>query len=334
MDITRRNEMVADAVRKKRSAHVGSGSFGDVYRPPIGSRDRTQVGKLFKKNGQFRQEYEDGMVMREVNADQHFLVTPEIMTPENRDLLQLRYGYAGVPMTVQISESMQQELEDGTLAQNASMYIRHTVLQMYLFLQKYMNTLGHSEYVHLDIKDSNVMYHYEPSRHDECHLRLIDFSLARRVDDVFDPAKNPPQRRGYNKMYSIWPPEYNLYNLAHPSLASVPIQTRIETVSRITPTLYRYKTGLIRNHMTLDALEERRVVAFVPTRAQAPVVARAIDAWSIGVMFLKYIDTLCVFVGVDDMTTTAVEAVVQCLLVPAEQRSLSACMTRLKNVLE
>lgn len=317
----RRAQIIAAAQNKSKK--IGSGTYGTVYRPPIGHTDNTRVGKVFESPEEWSAEKHAGAVLRAVNGYSGFLVLPEEVNDVNEIVLQLRYGYAGEPFDAYL----QRQCGLGRACSRADIneLLRLCIEQMRLFLDKYDATFGASQIVHLDIKSANVMY--APAAPGECGMRMIDFSLSMRDSDVFDIRRNPPIRPHPKNMYMVWPPELHAHH--RPGVSAE------QLVSDFTK--YRTYTRLASPDIA-DLVLAAAIKAARSHDASDPASrGRAADVWGIGMTFILWLDVLYEIyenasMPAPDTITRAVEAVAATLLAPSAARSTRDCARRLATI--
>jgi len=257
---------------------IGRGSYGTVYRPPIASKNDTLtlVGKVFKESKNFQNEIRISEFLTDVNKGSQFLVLPETITDTNAKILQIRYGYAGIPYTRYIDE-----LKDS----NISIYtvIKKTILLMINFIKKYNQTFGNSQLVHLDIKPDNVMFDESTNE-----LRLIDFSLVKRADLLYTFYPPSEDLVIIEDSYVFWSPEYNLYNLKFSlsKLDETSTKKYIEHISKY------FKIPYISDN--ISRLLEIIFNQLISEQANIKDVSykHGPDAWGIGITFILYIQKL------------------------------------------
>jgi serine/threonine protein kinase len=273
--LRKKQETINSSVNSKL---LGEGSYGKVYKPPIGYDDNTKVGKLFSRNFDWEKEYVIGEQLRDIDRETGFLVLPETISEINKDVLQLRYGYAGVSFIDHIRK-LKGLSDPNTLIETTKDIIK----LMSAFLKKYLDTFGKSDLIHLDIKPDNVMYLESDNR-----LRLIDFSLVIKGKDIFNPRVTKT-RFSIGAAYPFWSPEYNMYSSNRKAQDMILVDNKnrlINAMSKI------FTNSLIRIKVIVSI--EKNLDAYIKGKIDYQDIRNihSQDAWGIGITFLLYIELM------------------------------------------
>jgi serine/threonine protein kinase len=259
---------------------LGEGTYGKVYKPPIGNYDNSQVGKIFSKHSNWEKEYEIGEKLQEVDDEKNFMVLPKTISEINKKVLQLRYGYAGVSFMDYI-----RKLKGLTNSDTLIQTTKDTIQLMSAFLQKYLDTFGKSDLIHLDIKPDNIMYLESDNT-----LRLIDFSLVIKGEQIFDPSVTKT-RFSISRAYPFWSPEYNIYS----SNRRAEDMSLGDNKNRLIIAMTNiFRNSLIKNKV-IGAIE-KNLDAYINGEANYKDISNihSQDAWGIGITFLLYIDLMLI----------------------------------------
>lgn len=260
---------------------IGSGTYGNVFRPPIAHPTHTdEVGKLFRNRETLEKELHISRVLSDIDQHRQFLKTAIEPDNENIKVLQLRFGYCGVNFL-----SYMRTHTPPTLAGFVDS-TKLVISQMPPFVQKYMATFGKARLLHLDIKPDNVMYEEGTNT-----LNLIDFSFVANSSSVFDPSIHQPEMFHESTFYPFWPPELLWHH--RPDLSEASLLAHLDTFKTYqifrSPKIARY----------FDWRVEENKLRILPFSKKAP---QTIDVWSIGMTFLQYLDVLCEFAETVDVT--------------------------------
>jgi len=189
---------------------IGSGSSGYVFRPPLKCGDKTYsadyVSKVFFDERSAKEEYEKGLLVRELDPDSKHFITPEDIceydkSQENANYpkftktknmlnrrtrskhkrgLQVIYKYGGVPI---YDIFMKSKRKDEIDFDDKKLFDDLDTDQLNLFIKcmkKAVSLLDllHEQCVHGDLTHENMVY-------DEEHgIRLIDFGKAELISDL------------------------------------------------------------------------------------------------------------------------------------------------------
>lgn len=344
-----RNDLRKCSLSKRENKNpIGKGAYGNVYKPPLFSENNRQVGKIFKSRNDWIDEYQIGTKLRNINNGQNFLVLPNTIDDINAKVLQLRYGYAGIPYTKYLKN-----LSEDKDINNGIIRIRQCSKLISNFINKYMNTFGKSELVHLDIKPDNVLY---DSNKDT--LRLIDFSWVRVGKKLFDVRYNRQLLSKKDKIehiYGFWPPELNLYHLGVDN--SNDVYDLFEThgygkytTVRFEHDIQNFKDDFIRfmgnkiilNKKILEIFNIKLHTILDEYISQGTKFIlntsniRGFDAWGIGITFIWYIQyilTAYKFTYIPDSIVELINLILDKLMCVNVERDIQDFNEKLKTII-
>jgi len=274
--LSNRDKIHRDFDRSGKSKVLGEGTFGKVYKPPYEFDDDDQVGKIFTKYRNWEFEYNIGEKLRKIDKS-GFLVLPERINEKNKEILQLRYGYAGISYKKYL-----RNIPNLSDMQTISKITENTINIMCAFIDKYLTTFGKSKLVHLDIKPDNVMY-----LESDNELKLIDFSLVTEGRYIFD-RKIVGISYSIDKLYPYYSPELNMH-FSHTKPDDLYLEsTKIRFIRNMTSI---FRTIFFKK--ICDEAINKNIRAFWDGEDYKDTSKfHAQDAWSIGITFLLYFEII------------------------------------------
>lgn len=200
---------------QKKSKHIGEGTYGCVYRPPLPcpnnfdntSNTTPKVGKLFKSQSGHQDEYD---IMKKavqvINAENKFttkvygscIVNASNVHDALKDCRFVSKAKGKIPDKI-----YQMVMEDG----GTSLYqIRINFLELFKSMSPLFEAivqLDKYKVAHSDIKPDNVVYNKITKR-----MLLIDFGLAETYSKIYEDDSSL-----HDSYYYYYPPEFKLFSL-------------------------------------------------------------------------------------------------------------------------
>lgn len=186
---------------------IGSGSFGTVFRPPLGSNDSTMVGKVMfnHDNRDMKQEWFNTKAIKKIDPEQNYFLYPikkeEIDVVEYNKYAKKPFKDTGARKLVQFT------ILDGGVPLSKHKYkyqSLHQMLTHFLQIAQSIQLLLKNNIVHQDMHLGNVM----TNDLDSC--KVIDFGLS-KTSQTFYSHLNVL----WSAQYAVHPPEFRLIQSRH-----------------------------------------------------------------------------------------------------------------------
>lgn len=178
---------------------VGSGSFGAVFHPPLGSNDSTMVGKVIfnEDNKEIKREWFNTKAIRKIDPNQNYFLYP--MKREEIDVVEYN-KYAKNPLDCKGAAKLTQF----TMMNGGVSLRRHKCQSFYEFLihilkvSQSIQIMLQNNIIHLDLHLGNVMYNGIDSK-------VIDFGISKTSTTVYSNLNYLWSHR-----YAVNPPEFRM----------------------------------------------------------------------------------------------------------------------------
>lgn len=177
---------------------VGSGSFGAVFHPPIGSNDSTKVGKVMfnEDNKEIKREWFNTKAVRKIDPEQNYFLYP--MKREEIDVVEYN-KYAKNPLDGKRAAKLTQftMINGGVSLRKHKCQSFHEFLIHILKISQSIQLMLQNNVIHLDLHLGNIMYNGTDSK-------VIDFGISKTSTTVYsrlnvlwscEYAVNPPEFR-------------------------------------------------------------------------------------------------------------------------------------------
>jgi len=179
---------------------IGSGGYGVVFRPPIGSNDSNMVGKVLfdGDDKEIKKEWSNTKMIMKIDPEQEFFLYPTIKEEINVD----EYNkYAKKPLEGRGDRKLTQfTIRDGGISLRKHQY--QTFKQMLIHIlqiSRSIQLLLNNNIVHLDLHLGNVL----SKGNGKC--KIIDFGLSKNSKTFYSPLNIL-----WSCEYAVNPPEFRL----------------------------------------------------------------------------------------------------------------------------
>jgi serine/threonine protein kinase len=190
---------------------IGSGSYGVVFRPPLGSNDSTMVGKVIYPVDykEVKREWFNVKAIKRIDPEQNYFLYP--IKKENVDVTEYN-KYAKKPFESTHTKNLTQfTIKDGGLSLRKYQCRSFSqVLTYVLQVAQSIQVMLQNNIVHLDIHLGNIM----SNGIDSC--KIIDFGLS-KTSRTFYSHLNVL----WSVEYAVNPPEFRLIQSKHKEIHNV-----------------------------------------------------------------------------------------------------------------
>lgn len=196
---------------------IGSGGYGVVFRPPIGSNNSNMVGKVLFNgdNKEIKREWFNRKTIMKIDPEQEYF-----LYPTNKEEINVsEYNkYAKEPLEGMRDRKLTQFTirDGGTSLRKYKYQSLKQVLIHILQISRSIQLMLENNIVHLDLHLGNVL----SNDHDKC--RVIDFGLSKSSKTFYSHLNIL-----WSCEYAVNPPEFRLIQSKHKKLHNLDAEKQL-----------------------------------------------------------------------------------------------------------